>query len=64
MLERYEGKLSRTVLRRGGASNRPIRSLRFITAESAEKYFRKLSNALRLTSGLVPKLSLKSCPCR
>ncbi|HJH25876.1 MAG TPA: hypothetical protein C5S37_03675 [Methanophagales archaeon] len=23
MLERYEGKLSRTVLRRGGASNRP-----------------------------------------
>ena len=27
MLERYEGKLSRTVLRRGGASNRPILSL-------------------------------------
>ena len=26
-LERYEGKLSRTVLRRGGASNRPILSL-------------------------------------
>ena len=36
MLERYEGKLSRTVLRQGGASNRPILSLRFITAESAE----------------------------
>ncbi|MBA5941933.1 MAG: hypothetical protein H0M93_01160, partial [Methanophagales archaeon] len=27
MLERYEGKLSRTVLRRGGASNRSILSL-------------------------------------
>jgi len=27
MLERYEGKLSRTVLRQGGASNRPILSL-------------------------------------
>jgi hypothetical protein len=26
MLERYEGKLSRTVLRRGGASNRLILS--------------------------------------
>jgi len=36
MLERYEGKLSRTVLRRGGASNRLLLSLRFITAESAE----------------------------
>jgi hypothetical protein len=29
MLERYEGKLSRTVLRRGEASNRLILSLRF-----------------------------------
>ncbi len=28
MLERYEGKLSRTVLRRGGASNRFLLSLR------------------------------------
>nr|QNO54612.1 hypothetical protein MGEBMHLL_00021 [Methanosarcinales archaeon ANME-1 ERB7] len=28
MLERYEGKLSRTVLRRGGASNRLLLSLR------------------------------------
>jgi len=27
MLERYEGKLSRTVLRRGGASNRSLLSL-------------------------------------
>jgi len=27
MLERYEGKLSRTVLRRGGASNRTLLSL-------------------------------------
>ena len=27
MLERYEGKLSRTVLRRGGASNRILLSL-------------------------------------
>jgi hypothetical protein len=27
MLERYEGKLSRTVLRRGGASNRLLLSL-------------------------------------
>ena len=29
MLERYEGKLSRTVLRRGGASNRTLLSLLF-----------------------------------
>ncbi|RZN38427.1 MAG: hypothetical protein EF813_04915 [Methanosarcinales archaeon] len=28
MLERYEGKLSRTVLRRGGAGNRFLLSLR------------------------------------
>jgi len=36
MLERYEWKLSRTVLRRGGASNRLLLSLRFIKVEIAE----------------------------
>ena len=36
MLERYEGKLSRTVLRGGEESNRLVLSRRFITAESAE----------------------------
>jgi hypothetical protein len=32
MLERYEGNLSRTVLRRGGASNRLILSLRLYSS--------------------------------
>jgi hypothetical protein len=38
MLERYEGKLSRTVLRRGGASNRTLLSLLLFTPEITKLY--------------------------
>ena len=39
MLERYEGKLSHTVLRRGGASNRPICNLLLTPDNLHHKYF-------------------------
>jgi hypothetical protein len=44
MLERYEGKLSRTVLRRGGASNRLLLSLR---NQYTTKFYRRVRLELR-----------------